>query len=99
MEINAGGKNVSARRGVLCQLKGTKFEAIFSGRWDKKLLKDSSGRIFLDVNGDSFQAIVDYLNELAISGEEDVPTLPSDEGGEGRSMNYLDCYLNLFGIK
>ena len=99
VEINAGGKIIAARRGVLCQLKGTKFEALFSGRWDKKLLKDSSGRIFLDVNGDSFQAIVDYLNELAISCEDDAPKLPSEEGGEGRLMNYLDCYLNLFGIK
>ena len=99
VEINAGGKIVAARRGVLCQLKGTKFEAIFSGRWEKKLLKDGSGRIFLDVNGDSFQAIVDYLNELVISGEDDVPKLPSEEGGgEGRHMNYLDCYLKLFGV-
>ncbi len=98
VEINAGGKIIAARRGVLCQLKGTKFEALFSGRWEKKLLKDSSGRIFLDANGDSFQGIVDYLNELVISGEDDVPTLPTEEGGEGRHMNYLDCYLNLFGI-
>ncbi|KAL7490723.1 hypothetical protein ACHAWT_000883 [Skeletonema menzelii] len=98
VEINAGGKIIAARRGVLCQLKGTKFEALFSGRWDKKLLRDSSGRIFLDVNGDSFQAIVDYLNELVISGEDDIPTLPTEVGGEGRHMNYLDCYLKLFGI-
>ena len=48
IEVNAGGKIVSARRGVLRQLKGTRFEALFSGRWDKKLQRDSSGRIFLD---------------------------------------------------
>ncbi len=98
VEINAGGKIIAARRGVLCQLKGTKFEALFSGRWDKKLLKDSSGRIFLDVNPKAFRAIVDYLNELGISGEDDVPTLPTEEGGEARQINYLACHLNLFGI-
>ena len=98
VEINAGGKIVSARRGVLCQLKGTKFEAIFSGRWEKKLLKDSNGRIFLDVNPKAFRAIVDYLNELAISGEDDVPTLPTEEGGGARQINYLAFHLNLFGI-
>ena len=96
VEINAGGKIIAARRGVLCQLKGTKFEAIFSGRWEKKLVKDGSGRIFLDVNGDSFQAIVDYLNELVISGEDDVPKLPLQ--GAERHMNYLACHLKLFGI-
>jgi hypothetical protein len=67
IEINAGGKVIAARRGTLTQWKGTRLEALFSGRWDKKLIKDNDGRIFLDVNGDCFQAIVVYLNELALS--------------------------------
>jgi len=71
IEINAGGKIIAARRGVLCQLKGTKFEALFSGRWEQKLQRDNSGRIFLDVNPKAFQAIVDWLNVLAISTEEE----------------------------
>eukprot|EP00984_Skeletonema_dohrnii_P020041 scaffold9691_cov80-Skeletonema_dohrnii-CCMP3373.AAC.5 len=71
IEINAGGKIIAARRGVLCQLKGTRFEALFSGRWEQKLQRDNSGRIFLDVNGDCFQAIVDWLNVLAISTEDE----------------------------
>jgi len=71
IEINAGGKIIAARRGVLCQLKGTKLEALFSGRWEQKLQRDSSGRIFLDVNPKAFQAIVDWLNVLAISTEEE----------------------------
>jgi hypothetical protein len=77
IEINAGGKIIAARRGILCQLTGTNLEALFSGRWEKKLTKDSSGRIFLDVNGDCFQAIVDWLNLLAISSEDEPPKLPS----------------------
>ena len=98
VEINAGGKTIAARRSVLCQLKGTKLDALFSGRWEKKLLRDNSGRIFLDVSGDCFQAIVDYLNEMAISGEDDIPKLPIEGEGEMGHMNYLDCHLNLFGM-
>ena len=66
VEVNAGGKIISAKRSTLKQLKGTRIEALFSGRWDKKLQLDSNGRIFLDVNPVCFQAIVDYLNELTI---------------------------------
>ena len=57
IEINAGGRIVDSRRGVLCQVKGTRFEALFSGRWDKKFLQDSSDRIFLDVNGVAFKPL------------------------------------------
>jgi len=78
IEINAAGKIIAAKRGTLCHLKGmknltkgTRFEALFSGRWDKKLLRDGSGRIFLDVNGDCFQAIVDWLNLRAISTDDE----------------------------
>ena len=66
IEINAGGKIIAAKRSTLTQLDGTRLEALFSGRWDKKILRDSHGRIFLDVNPKCFQAIVDYLTELLI---------------------------------
>ena len=98
IEINAGGKIVSARRGVLCRLtKGKRLEALFSGRWDKKLQRDSSGRIFLNVSGDCFQAIVDYLNEMTISAEEDQPLPPSTVGG-GENRQMLYDHLQLFGL-
>ena len=45
-------------------MKGTRLEALFSGRWDKKLSRDGHGRIFLDVDPTCFQAIVDYLSEM-----------------------------------
>jgi hypothetical protein len=77
IEVNAGGKIIAARRGTLTQWTGTRLEALFSGRWDKRLLRDSSGRIFLDVNGACFLAIVIYLNELASSTEDSPPEPPS----------------------
>lgn len=94
IEINAGGKIIATRRGTLCQLKGTRFEALFCGRWDKKVQRDSSGRIFLDVSGECFQAIVDYLNVLAISTEDDCPESPTvDEENEGILRHYMRLFF------
>ncbi|KAL7531111.1 hypothetical protein ACHAWF_003633 [Thalassiosira exigua] len=71
------------------------MEALFSGRWDKKLQRDGNGRIFLDVNPVCFQAIVDHLNEMAISSEEDPPSPPS-VGYEDKHI--LRSQLELFGL-
>jgi hypothetical protein len=96
VEINAGGKIVAVKRGTLTQIKGTRLETLFSGRWDKKLLRDNSGRIFVDVNGDCFQAIVDYLNEMSISSEEDRPDLPTMDKEYEHILNHQ---VELFGLK
>jgi hypothetical protein len=45
MEVSAGGKIVVAKQSTLTQIKGTRMEAIFSGRWDKMLQQDSHGCI------------------------------------------------------
>ena len=95
VEINAGGKLISVKRSTLAQLKGTRLEALFSGRYDQKLRRDDDGRIFLDVNPICFQAIVDYLNELAIT-PEGVPTSPPTvESNLGHILNHQ---LELFGL-
>lgn len=77
MEINAGGKIIAAKRSTLTQIKGTRLEALFSGRWEKKLQRDKAGRIFIDVNPKGFQAIVDYLNDMKISPDDNPPDPPS----------------------
>ncbi|KAL7544142.1 hypothetical protein ACHAWF_007527 [Thalassiosira exigua] len=95
VEVNAGGKVVTAKRSTLTQQVGTRMEALFSGRWDEKLQRDANGRIFLDVNPKCFRAIVDYLNELAISSKDDPPSPPSvvDEDD-----HILRSQLGLFGL-
>ena len=95
VEIMAGGKLITARRSTLTQLKGTRLEALFCGRWDKELQRDSNNRIFLDVNSVCFQAIVDYLNELTISSLDDLPDPPNvhDE-----YKHILRHQLQLFGL-
>mmetsp|Transcript_19548 Transcript_19548/g.46883 ORF Transcript_19548/g.46883 Transcript_19548/m.46883 type:complete len:159 (-) Transcript_19548:142-618(-) len=76
-------------------MKGTKLEALFSGRWDKKLQRDSHGHIFLDVNPVCFRAIVDYLNELAISLEDEPPNPPSVDDEHKQILMHQ---LELFGL-
>jgi hypothetical protein len=95
LEINAGGKVIVAKRFTLTQLEGTRLSALFSGRWDKKLQRDSHGRIFLDVNPKCFQAIVDYLNELLISSEDNLPKLPSVDDEHEYIMQHQ---IELFGL-
>ena len=95
LEINAGGKVIAVKRATMTQVQGSRLEALFSGRWDKKLIRDSSGRLFLDVNSDCFQAIVDYVNELAISSEDEPPTPPTVEN---ELRHILAHQMKLFGL-
>ena len=77
IDINAGGKIIVAKRSTLTQIQGSRMEALFSGRWDKKLMRDGHGKIFLDVDPICFQAIVDFLNEMTISSKDSPPSPPS----------------------
>ena len=96
LEMNAGGKIIVVKRSTLTtHTVGTKFGALFSGRWDKKLQRDNHGRIFLDVNSECFQAIVAYLNELMISSEENPPDPPSVDA---EYEHILWQQLTLFGL-
>jgi len=95
VEIMAGGKLITARRSTLTQLKGTRLEALFCGRWDKELQRDGNGRIFLDINSVCFQAIVDYLNELTISSLDDLPDPPNVDD---EYKHILRHQLQLFGL-
>ena len=95
VEINAGGKIVAAKRSTLTRIAGTRFEALFSGRWDKILQRDSHGRIFLDVNPSCFRAIVDHLNEMIISSEDTPPDPPSVDD---EHYQILQDHLELFDL-
>jgi len=72
IEINAGGRVITANRGALIYQKGTVLEALFSGRWDKEIQRDGLDRIFLDVNPECFQSIINYLYVLKHSSEENL---------------------------
>jgi hypothetical protein len=95
IEINAGGKTVVAKRSTLTQIQGSRIEALFSGRWDNKVMRDCHGRIFLDVDPTCFQAIVDYLNEMTISSKDSPPSPPSVDHKQKHILNHQ---LKLFGL-
>lgn len=78
LEINVGGSLIAARRGTLCQIKGSRFEAIFSGRWQKMLQKDREGRIFLDVNPKCFRALLDCLKDLKAESSVGKPSIDDE---------------------
>ena len=96
LEINAGGKIIVTKRSILTNnyTTGTTFGALFSGRWDKKLQRDSNGRIFLDVNSECFQTILTYLNEL-----ENIPcTTPALPSVNDEYLHVLWQQLQLFDL-
>ena len=95
IEINAGGKIIVAKRSTLTQIQGSRMEALFSGRWEKKLMRDGHGRIFLDVDPICFQSIVDYLNEMTISSKDSPPSPPSVDDEHKIILNHQ---LELFGL-
>ena len=95
IEINAGGRIIVAKRSTLTQIQGSRIEALFSGRWDNKVMRDSRGRIFLDIDPICFQAIVDYLNEMTISSEDSPPSPPSVDDEHKHILNHQ---LELFGL-
>ena len=75
LEINAGGVVMSVTRDTLTQIKGTRLEALFSGRWEKRLPRDGGGRVFLDINPRCFGVVVDYLNERKIAPPDCSPEM------------------------
>jgi hypothetical protein len=57
IQLNVGGVGVVVKRSVLTLFPDSKLAVLFSGRWDKKLLRDKKNRVFLDVDPVCFQII------------------------------------------
>jgi hypothetical protein len=74
IEINAGGRIIVLQRGLCCQDNLSTFAMLFGGRWEKRLPKDDSGRLFFDVNPEAIQYFVDELYEHAISSPGQLQT-------------------------
>ena len=94
LTINVGGSRVRVPRSTVTQIPDTILEALFSGRWDQKLLRDQKGRIFLDLPPRCFRKIVNFLNLLKISGPDDPPELPEVQEEDREAMDRL---CRLFG--
>lgn len=66
VEINAGGRIIVVKRVLIRSI----WDALFGGRWEKRLPKDDSGRVFFDINPEAVQYFVDRMNENEISSED-----------------------------
>eukprot|EP00668_Euglena_longa_P000364 GGOE01000467.1.p1 GENE.GGOE01000467.1~~GGOE01000467.1.p1 ORF type:complete len:545 (-),score=64.97 GGOE01000467.1:363-1997(-) len=95
LKLNVGGVNVNIRRETLTQFPGTRLAALFSGRWESRLLRDKNNRIFLDVNPACFKKIVDYHNLVRIAAPDDPPDLPEVAPEERATLQRL---LQFFGL-
>ena len=44
-----GGVIMSVNRDTMTQIKGCRLDYLFNGRWEKRLSRDSNGKVFLDI--------------------------------------------------
>ncbi len=95
INLNVGGTKMTTKRSTLCQVKGSLFSSMFSGRWETSLARDEDGRIFFDFNPQYFVLILDYLRGKAIATPENPVPLPKVPDDQVKSFNNLIEYLGL----
>jgi hypothetical protein len=96
IQLNVGGVGVVVKRSVLTLFPDSKLAVLFSGRWDKKLLRDKKNRIFLDVDPVCFQIILDYLTQCSESpGDAPLPSLPEVNKELKATFGYLCTFFNI----
>jgi hypothetical protein len=75
LKLNVGGVSIWVKRSTLL-IYPSKLAGLFSGRWDRRLLRDSKQRIFLDVNPICFRKIVEAHIQQLIASPGEKPALP-----------------------
>ena len=101
IHLNVGGTEMYALRETLTQIKGSRLEALFNGRWEDKLLYDEKGRVFLDLDASYFKIIMEHLHLMNSNCDSnnqenysDWPKLPN----RNQQMT-LDMYIDFLGLK
>jgi BTB/POZ domain len=95
--INVGGEVIlQATRDTLClAAPGSRFAALFSGRWEDHCVKDAQGRIFLDHDPELVRMIVNYMRINRVkypAAPLDPPTAPVTKCQE------WFCLLDHYGL-
>jgi BTB/POZ domain len=95
--INVGGELIlQAHRDTLClAAPGSRFAALFSGRWEDHCVKDSRGRIFLDQDPELVRLIVNYMRIKRIEDPSD--PLDPPEAPKEKRKEWL-CLLKHYGL-
>jgi hypothetical protein len=96
IQLNVGGVGVVVKRSVLTLFPDSKLAVLFSGRWDKKLLRDKKSRIFLDVDPVCFQITLDYLTQCSESpGNAPLPSMPEVSKDLKTSFNHQCTFFSI----
>jgi hypothetical protein len=78
LTLNVGGTVFKGvKRETLCAVPGSHLAELFSGRWEERLLRDSKGRIFLDVNPECFGKILTFLGDRKQRPDDPIGALSS----------------------
>ena len=99
IHLNVGGTEMYALRETLTKIKGSRLEALFSGRWEDQLLHDDKGRVFIDMDARYFKKIVEHLELMETNKDgraEEVPNWPKLPNATEQRV--LELYLDLFHL-
>ena len=95
IRLNVGGKKFTTKRSTLCQVEGSLFATMFSGRWEDSVERDQDGAVFFDFNPQYFAYILDYLREKKITSGQNLPSLPEFPESQMKHFYSLVEYLGL----
>ncbi|XP_028410831.1 uncharacterized protein LOC114533497 [Dendronephthya gigantea] len=95
LHLNVGGQKFTTKRSTLCQVEGSLFAKMFSGRWEDSLERDHDGAVFFDFNPQFVAIILDYLRAKRISTLENPNKIPKIPEDQVRNFNILVKYLCL----
>jgi BTB/POZ domain len=96
--INVGGQVIlQVHRDTLClAAPGSRFAALFSGRWEDHCVKDAQGSIFLDHDPELIRMIVNYMRIKRVEDPVDVPVDPPTPPDEKHQE--WACLLKYYGL-
>ena len=65
LKLNVGGKDINVRRSSILPRTSpdSLFSILVSGRWDNHLTKDRNGRIFLDIDPEWIEVVINVLRD------------------------------------
>jgi hypothetical protein len=96
--INVGGEVIlqTTRNTICLAAPGSRFAALFSGRWEDKVVKDAQGRIFLDHDPELIRLIVNYLRSKRID-DPSKPKVKPPTAPEAKRQEWF-CLLEHYGL-
>jgi hypothetical protein len=99
LQLNIGGKNCNLERSMITQCtisSGNLLSYLFNKRWEKLLMRDKNGCVFLDWNQEWIQPILDQIihRKLFFSSESKEFSFPVKSEQEAESLKVVLPLLN-----